>query len=150
MEPIRKRTHTQPSGNMRPQLCQLAEPPWTDPGVKSGISVRELISTKKKKREKKHRLRMNGRTFSPNPCKRAKKPPVRRKPQCIAYSWHRLGRGEGVINKQMDTSEENSLNKQSGVECMDSWGRSGENQSRSLIEGVSVVDARRTQMKSQL
>ena len=27
------------------QSSQLAEPLWTDPGVKSGISVRELIST---------------------------------------------------------------------------------------------------------
>ena len=29
------------------QLSQLAEPMWTDPGLKSGISVRELISTLK-------------------------------------------------------------------------------------------------------
>ena len=40
------------SGNIRPQLSQLAEPLWTDPGVKSGISVCELISTKKKKKKK--------------------------------------------------------------------------------------------------
>ena len=33
------------SGNIRPQLSQLAEPQWTDPGIISGISVRELIST---------------------------------------------------------------------------------------------------------
>ena len=33
------------SGNTRPQSSQLAEPLWTDPGLKSGISVRELIST---------------------------------------------------------------------------------------------------------
>ena len=32
------------SGNTRPQSSQLAEPLWTDPGVKSGISVHELIS----------------------------------------------------------------------------------------------------------
>ena len=31
------------SGNARPQSSQLAEPPWTDPGVNSGIGVRELI-----------------------------------------------------------------------------------------------------------
>ena len=30
----------------------LAEPLWTDPSLKSGISVQELISTKKKKRRK--------------------------------------------------------------------------------------------------
>ena len=30
------------SGNARPQSSQLAEPLWTDPVLKSGISVREL------------------------------------------------------------------------------------------------------------
>ena len=38
------------SGNTRLQPSQLAEPLWTDPGLKSGISVRKLISTKKKKK----------------------------------------------------------------------------------------------------
>ena len=33
------------SGKCQPQLSQLAEPLWTDPGAKNGISVRELIST---------------------------------------------------------------------------------------------------------
>ena len=33
------------SGNIRPQLFQLAEPLWTDPGIKNGISVLELMST---------------------------------------------------------------------------------------------------------
>ena len=33
------------SGNTRPQSSQLAEALWTDSGRKSGISVRELIST---------------------------------------------------------------------------------------------------------
>ena len=37
------------SGNTRPQSSQLAEPLWTDRGLKSGISVRELISTLKQK-----------------------------------------------------------------------------------------------------
>ena len=32
------------SGNTYPQSSQLAEPLWTDPGLKSGISVRDLIS----------------------------------------------------------------------------------------------------------
>ena len=41
------------SGNTRPQSSQLAEPLWTDPSLKSGIGVRELISTQKKKRRKK-------------------------------------------------------------------------------------------------
>ena len=33
------------SGNIRPQSSQPAEPLWTDPGIQSGISMRELIST---------------------------------------------------------------------------------------------------------
>ena len=33
------------SGTTQPQLSQLAEPLSIDPGMKSGISVRELIST---------------------------------------------------------------------------------------------------------
>ena len=32
-------------GNTQNQSSQLAEPLWTDPGIKSGISKRELIST---------------------------------------------------------------------------------------------------------
>ena len=36
------------SGNIRPQSSQFAEPLWTDPGIKSGINARELISTLKK------------------------------------------------------------------------------------------------------
>ena len=32
-------------GNTQPQSSQSAEPLWTDSGLKSGISVRELIST---------------------------------------------------------------------------------------------------------
>ena len=33
------------SGNTHPQSSQLAKPLWTDPGLKSGISIRKLIST---------------------------------------------------------------------------------------------------------
>ena len=33
------------SRNIRPQSSRLAEPLWTDSGVKNGTSVRELIST---------------------------------------------------------------------------------------------------------
>ena len=36
------------SGNTRPQSSQLAEPLWTDPGLRNGISVCNLISTFKK------------------------------------------------------------------------------------------------------
>ena len=39
------------TGNTRPQSSQLAEPLWTDPGLKSGISVRDLLSTSKKKKK---------------------------------------------------------------------------------------------------
>ena len=41
-----------------PQSSQFAEPLWTDPGVRRGISVQKLISTSEKK--KKHRWGMNG------------------------------------------------------------------------------------------
>ena len=34
------------------QSSQLAEPLWTDPGLKSGISVCELMSTSKKEKKK--------------------------------------------------------------------------------------------------
>ena len=70
------------SGNSRPQSPQLAEPLWTDPGIKSGIGACELIKTskqktkkKKKKKERKKKRssrRMNGRTFSKYPCMREK------------------------------------------------------------------------------
>ena len=52
------------SWNIRPCSSQLAEPLWTDPGIKSGISVCELISTRKKRKEKKRSRGLNGRTFS--------------------------------------------------------------------------------------
>ena len=44
------------SGNTRTQSSQLAELLWTDPSVKSGISVREL---KRRKKEEKKRRRQN-------------------------------------------------------------------------------------------
>ena len=40
------------SGNIRPHSSQLAEPLWTDPDIKSGISVRKLISMSKKEEKK--------------------------------------------------------------------------------------------------
>ena len=39
------------SGDTQLPSSQLAEPLWTDPGLKSGINVRELISIKKKKKK---------------------------------------------------------------------------------------------------
>ena len=44
-------SHANLSGNILTQSSQLAEPLWTDPGLKSGISVRELVFTSKKKKE---------------------------------------------------------------------------------------------------
>ena len=38
------------SGNIWPQSSQLVEPLRSDPGIKSGISVRDLIPTLKKKK----------------------------------------------------------------------------------------------------
>ena len=59
------------SGNTWPQSSQLAEPLWTDPGLRNGISVCNLISTLKKKR----RQGINCWTFSPNPHTHAPPPP---------------------------------------------------------------------------
>ena len=46
-------SHATRQGNTQPRSSQLAEPLWTDPGLESGISVRKLISTSKKKKEEK-------------------------------------------------------------------------------------------------
>ena len=54
-------SHTTHQGILS-QSFQLAEPLWTDPSLRSGISLRKLISTEKKK--KKNRQGMNCRTFS--------------------------------------------------------------------------------------
>ena len=51
-------------GNSQPQSSQLAEPLWTDPGLKSGISVCELISTSKKQTNKKARKAQAGSEWS--------------------------------------------------------------------------------------
>ena len=62
------------SRNIRPQSSQPAKPLWTDPGTKSRISARELISTsKKKKRKKKVQARNEWSNIPPNPRKRGKK-----------------------------------------------------------------------------
>ena len=57
------------SGNTRLQSSQFAEPLWTNSGLKSGVSLRELISSFKKK---KRRRGVNCRTFSQNPRTREK------------------------------------------------------------------------------
>ena len=53
------------------QSSQLAETLSSDPGLKSGISVRDLFSTSKKKK-KKAQAGMNGRAFSQNSHQRGK------------------------------------------------------------------------------
>ena len=69
------------SGSTRSQSSQLAEPMWTDPGLKSGISVRELISMERErerergKKKKKRRREMKCRTFSQKSSHARKTPP---------------------------------------------------------------------------
>ena len=57
------------SANIWPQSSRLAEPLWTDPNTKSGISVREPISNSE---YIKRRRGVNGRTFSQSPRNRGK------------------------------------------------------------------------------
>ena len=57
------------------QSYQVAEPLWTDPGMKSGITVCELILTSTKDKPKKCRWGMNGQTFLPTSSQARKKPP---------------------------------------------------------------------------
>ena len=52
------------SGNTRPQSSQLAKPLWTDPRIMSGISVRDLISTLKKKKQNKKQKTQAGNEWS--------------------------------------------------------------------------------------
>ena len=56
------------SGNACPQSAKLNEPLWTDPGLKGEIGVCKLISTEKKKKEKKERrLALIRANFHQNP-----------------------------------------------------------------------------------
>ena len=68
------------SGNIRSQLSQHAEPLWTDPAIKSGISSRKIISAKNF--FFKCRRGMNGQTFTPKSLQARKKPPP---PQLIVH-----------------------------------------------------------------
>ena len=61
------------SGNIWPQSSQFAEPLWTDPGIKSGISVRELISTLKQ--TNKAQAGNEGSNILPKSSQARKKPP---------------------------------------------------------------------------
>ena len=49
-------SHVTRKGTLGHSRLRLAEPLWTDPGLKSGISIRELISTLKKKNAGKERI----------------------------------------------------------------------------------------------
>ena len=57
-------------------VVYVVGPLWTDPGLNSGISVHELISTSKQQQQQqqqkheKRRRGMTGRTVSQNPRKR--------------------------------------------------------------------------------
>ena len=58
------------SGNTRPQSSQLGKPLWTDPGLKDGISDRDLISTKEEKKKKKTQAANELSNILPNPRRR--------------------------------------------------------------------------------
>ena len=59
-------------GNIRPQSSQLAEPLWADPGIKSGISVRELSSSKTKPKK----AQAGNSNFVPKSSQLARKKPA--------------------------------------------------------------------------
>ena len=73
-------SHRNLSGNIRQQSSQLADSLWTDSCIKSGISVRGLISTSKTNKKqktkkpttKKRRRGINDRTVTQNPRNRRK------------------------------------------------------------------------------
>ena len=71
------------SGNIQPQSSRLAEPTWTDPSIKSGSCVYQLISTSKTKKEKKKVQAENGwsNIFPKSSQVRKKPPPV--PPVCV-------------------------------------------------------------------
>ena len=61
------------SVNTRPQSSQLVEPLWTDPGVKSKISVQELIFSLKKKKKKKKSAGGESANLPQKPSQRGKR-----------------------------------------------------------------------------
>ena len=70
------------SGNTRPQSSQLAKPLWTDPGLKRGTGVHELILYWKKKsasgekpNQRKSKKTKNTSNLSPKSSQARKKPP---------------------------------------------------------------------------
>ena len=67
------------SGNTLAQSSQLAEPLWTDPGLESGISVRQLISTLKKKAQAGNKL---SNIFQKSSHARKRPPQLKQNPVC--------------------------------------------------------------------
>ena len=63
------------SGNTRPQSTLLAEPLWTYPGLKSGISMCESISTKREKKSAGGKWQVDGWTLPKSSHARKKPPP---------------------------------------------------------------------------
>ena len=70
------------SGNTWSQLSQPAEPLWSDPGIKSRISSRELISTLKKKSQAGNKWS----NILPKSSQARKKPPPRRLPSTSSHN----------------------------------------------------------------
>ena len=60
------------SGNTRSLSSQLAEPLWTDPGIKNAISVPELFSTSRKEEKKKAQAGTEWWNILPDPGQRGK------------------------------------------------------------------------------
>ena len=94
-ERIRKTTsHATRQGTLGHSRLSSLRTLWTEPSLKSGISVSELISTLKKTTTKKRRRRLNCQTFSPNPRTRGRShPPTHSFTQwviCQAHVKHHL------------------------------------------------------------
>ena len=66
------------SGNIQLQLSQLTEPMLIEPGLKSGISLHELISTSKKKEEEEGKAQAGNELSNILP----KSSHTRKKPPC--------------------------------------------------------------------
>ena len=79
------------SGNTRTQSSQPAEPLWTNSGVKSGISVRKLISTLKKKKKAQAGNKLSNILAKSSHARKKTPSPVviRRRPHSVGWtqSW---------------------------------------------------------------
>ena len=100
-----KRAHTQLVGERWLQSSQPAEPLWADPGRKSGIGLRELMSIKNKRNKTKKGAgrRSSHQKSSPKPSYARKEPtPV----PLIQSTYPRVGLGvfEGQVSGQRGLS----------------------------------------------